>query len=199
MATRNAWLGVRNYRHVTNNQPILKGEFVKRKNAAAVAISLLVFPVFSMLAAQADAQNQVDGKLEVKGKPIAMTQVYAYAVEGFFDKKKQDVTVLFCDAAVPATAVRDYFARKALVDAGKLHCVQQVINAEKQVINFEVRDNRFGARQPGGGSTEHVFEARTFDGKTIAGRSRTKSPQTSFDDVPYAYDMTFSAAIEPKK
>jgi hypothetical protein len=62
-----------------------------------------------------------------------------------------------------------------------------------------VRDKRFGARPPGGGSTEHVFEAKTFDGRNIAGRSRTKSTQTSFDDVPYSYDVTFSAAIEPKK
>ena len=37
------------------------------------------------------------------------------------------------------------------------------------------------------------------DGKTIAGRARTKSPQKSFKDVPYTYDITFSAAIEPKK
>jgi len=50
-----------------------------------------------------------------------------------------------------------------------------------------------------GGSTEHVFEAQTFDGKTIAGRARTKGPQKSFKDVPYIYDITFSAAIEPKK
>ena len=34
------------------------------------------------------AQNQVEGKLEVDGKPVAITQVYAYAKEGFFDKKK---------------------------------------------------------------------------------------------------------------
>lgn len=145
------------------------------------------------------AQNHVEGKLVVNGKSVALTQVYAYAVEGFFDKKKQDVTVLFCDAPVSPAAIRDGFARQPMIDAGKLHCVQQVIDAEKQVINFEVRDKAFGGRAPGGGSTEHVFEAKTFDGKTIAGRSRTKSPQKSFDDIPYSYDITFSAAIEPKK
>jgi hypothetical protein len=51
----------------------------------------------------------------------------------------------------------------------------------------------------GGGSTYHVFEAKTFDGKIAAGRSRTTAPQKSFDDVPYSYDVTFSAAIEPMK
>ena len=164
-----------------------------------IATGAAACTLFALLAGGASGQSQVTGKLEVKGAPVALTQVYAYAVEGFFDKKQQDVTVLLCDVPVAPAAVRDSFARKALADAGKLHCVQQVINAEKQVINFEIRDNRFGDRPPGGGSTEHVFEAKTFDGKTIAGRSRTKGPQKSFDDVPYSYDITFSAPIEPKK
>jgi hypothetical protein len=170
----------------------------RRKAVERIAAGFLL-GVFALLAAPAIAQNRAEGKLEVNGKAVAITQVYAYAVEGFFDKKKQDVTVLLCDVPVPAAAVRDDFARKDLAAAGKLHCVQQVINTEKQVINFEVRDRAFGSRPPGGGSTEHVFEAKTFDAKTVAGRARTKSPQKSFDDVPYSYDITFSAAIEPKK
>ncbi len=145
------------------------------------------------------ALNRAEGKLAVDGQAVAITHVYAYATEGFFEKKKLDTVVLLCDAPVPAAAVHDVFARKALTDAGKLHCVHQVIDGEKQVINFEVRHDRFGSRQPGGGSTGHVFEAGTFDGKTIAGRVRTRSPQKSFDDVSYGYDITFSAAIEPKR
>jgi hypothetical protein len=140
-----------------------------------------------------------EGKLEVDGKPVAITQVYAYAKEGFFDKKKQDVVVLLCDGAVPAPAVRDVFAYKDLIATGKVHCVRQTIDADKQVINFDVGHQRFGSMGENGGSTEHVFEAQTFDGKTIAGRARTKGPQKSFKDVPYTYDITFSAAIEPKK
>ena len=145
------------------------------------------------------AQNQVEGKLEVDGKPVAITQVYAYAKEGFFDKKKQDVVVLLCDGAVPAPALRDVFAYKDLIATGKVHCVRQTIDADKQVINYDVGHQRFGSLGENGGSTEHVFEAKTFDGKTIAGRARTKSPQKSFKDVPYSYDITFSSAIEPKK
>lgn len=172
---------------------------MQRRNAAGLIVGGLLLSVFALLAAPVAAQNRAEGKLEVNGKAVAITQVYAYAVEGFFDKKKQDITVLLCDVPVPAAAVRDGFARRDLAAAGKLHCVQQIINTEKQVINFEVRHQAFGSSQPGGGSTEHVFEAKTFDGKTIAGRARTESPQKSFDDVPYSYDITFSAAIEPKK
>jgi hypothetical protein len=172
---------------------------MQRRNAVGRIAKGVLLGVIALLAAPAIAQNRAEGKLEVNGKAVAITQVYDYAVEGFFDKKKQDVTVLLCDVPVPATAVRDGFARKDLAAAGKLRCVQQIINTEKQVINFEVRDQAFGSRPPGGGSTEHVFEAKIFDGKTISGRARTKSPQKSFDDVPYSYDITFSAAIEPKK
>ena len=171
-----------------------------RKNIVRAWFAQIVaFSVVASWMTPLAAQNRVEGKLEVDGKPVAMTQVYAYAKEGFFDKKKQDVVVLLCDAAVPAPAVRDTFAYKDLVAAGKLHCVRQTIDADKHVINFDVGHQRFGSLGENGGSTEHVFEAQTFDGKTIAGRARTKGPQKSFKDVPYTYDITFSAAIEPKK
>jgi hypothetical protein len=154
---------------------------------------------FSLLTQHVAAEDRAKGELVVDGKTVAITQAYAYAEKGFFDNEKQDVVVLLCDAPVPPAAIRDSFARKELIDAGKLHCVEQVINSEKQVINFKVHDKSFGSRQPGGGSTEHVFDAKTFDGKTVAGRSYTKSQQKSFDDVPYSYDITFSTPIGPMK
>src|ERR1700682_4053797 len=160
---------------------------------------IVVLAVVASRMVPVEAQNRAEGKLDVEGKPVAITQVYAYAKEGFFDKKKQDVVVLLCDAAVPAPAVRDPFAYKDLVATGKVHCVRQTIDADKHVINFDVGHQRFGSMGENGGSTEHVFEAQTFDGKTIAGRARTKGPQKSFKDVPYTYDITFSAAIERKK
>lgn len=146
----------------------------------------------------ADAENSARGELVVDGKPVAITHVYAWAQKGFFDEKKQDVVVVMCDAVVPPEALRDHFARTDLVKAGKLRCVEQTIAADGQVINYKVEHARFGVPE-GGGSTEHVFEAKTFDGKIAAGRSRTRSPRKSFDDVPYSYDVTFSAAIEPLK
>jgi hypothetical protein len=144
------------------------------------------------------AENPVDGRLVVDGKAVRMTNVYAFAQKGFFDEEKQDVVVLFCDAPVPPAAVRDPFARNELVKGGKLHCVEQTIDEGGQVINFKVQHARFGVPE-GGGSTYHVFEPKTFDGKIAAGRSRTTAPQKSFDDVPYEYDITFQTAIEPKK
>ena len=144
----------------------------------------------------ADAEDLAKGTLVVEVKAIEITRVYAYARPGFFDKRKQDVVVLLCDAPVPAEAVRDVFGLAKLVDAGALHCVQQTINTEKQVINFEVRHKRF-SMPVSGGSSAHVFEAKTFSENTISGRARTTAPQKSFDDVPYSYDITFTAAFDP--
>jgi hypothetical protein len=159
------------------------------------AIGLVVLGAM-LVARRAAAKDQVRGQLVVDGKAVELTSVYAFATKGFFDEKKQDIVVVMCDAPVPPEALRDPFARMDLVKAGKLHCVEQTIDADKQVINYKVQHDRFGVPE-GGGSTYHVFEAKTFDGKTAAGRSRTTAPQKSFDDVPYSYDATFSAAIEP--
>jgi hypothetical protein len=155
--------------------------------------------VFSLFTQQAVAGDSAKGTLVVAGKTLEITQAYAYAEKGFFDDKKQDVVVLLCDAPVVPEAVRDFFTRKERIDSGTLHCVEQIIDSEKQVINFKIHDKDFGGRPPSGGSTEHVFDVTTFDGKTIAGRSFTKSQQMSFDDIPYSYDITFSAAIGPMK
>ena len=159
--------------------------------------SLMVASITFFCVGAAHAENHAQGNLTVDGKPTAITQVYAFAQKGFFDPAKDDVVLVMCDAVVPPAAIHDYMARSAIVKTGKLNCIEQTINSEKQVINYKVQTSRFG-KPEGGGSTEQVFDATTFDGKTVAGHAHTKSPQKSFDDVPYSYDITVSAAIEPK-
>ena len=160
------------------------------RKLAIVFLMIAISPLF--------AANEVKGVFTVGGKETKITQVYAFAEKGFFDPQKDDVVVLMCDAAVPPAGVRDYFERRDLVKAGKLHCVQQIINSENQVIQFKVEDSHFQMPESGG-STEQLFESKKRDAKTIAGRAYTRSEQKSFEDVPYTYDITFSAAIEPKK
>jgi len=168
---------------------------MKRSITGLFAVFLCI-AIFTLPAALAGAENKAKGKLTVDGKAVDITQVYAYAKPGFFDKKKQDVVVLMCDAPVTPETVQDVFAFDKLIDSGRLHCVQQTINTEKQVINFEVRHKRF--RIPvSGGSSYQVFEAKTFSDNTISGRARTTALQKSFDDVPYSYDITFSATFDP--
>lgn len=97
-----------------------------RENIVAIRVAqIAALGVIAALSAPAMAQNHAEGKLTVAGKTVAITQVYAYAQEGFFDKKKPDVVVLLCDAVVPPKTARDVFARHDLFVAGKAHCVQQ--------------------------------------------------------------------------
>ncbi len=144
------------------------------------------------------ARADVSGQFVVDGKPVKITHAYAYAEKGFFDPKKQDVVVVLCDAEVAPDVARDWMSRRELSKAGKLRCVEQIIDSDKKVINYKVQHERFKMPQ-GGGSTFHVFEATVFDGKTVAGRMRTTAPQKDFYDVPYSYDVTFSVPIAPLK
>ena len=161
-------------------------------------IFFFLFAACLLCGAIASAEDEVKGTFTVDGKAIQIVKVYAFAQKGFFDPAKDDVVVLMCDAAVPEPGIRDYFERRDLVKADKLHCVQQTINSEGQVINFKVEHSKFQMPESGG-STDQVFEKKTRDSKTIAGRAYTKSSQKSFEDIPYTYDITFTAAIAPKK
>ncbi len=161
---------------------------------AAIALGA----AFALLAGSTAARAEVAGQFVVDGKPIKITHAYAYATKGFFDPKTEDVVVVLCDAEVAPAAVHDFMARRQLSKAGKLRCIEQTIDKNKKVIGYKVQHERFKMPESGG-STYQVFEAKTFDGKTIAGRSRTTSPQKSFEDVPYTYDVTFSVPIEPLK
>ena len=59
-------------------------------------------------------QNAPTGKLTVSGQTTNLTQVYAYATEGFFDKEKDDTVVLLADRAVQDAQLRDGFALRRL-------------------------------------------------------------------------------------
>jgi hypothetical protein len=81
--------------------------------------------------------------------------------------------------------------------AGKLHCLEVTIDAAKAPISVTLRHSALKMPQSGGSSYE-VFEAKTFGGKTIAGRFYRRQQGMTFDDVPYTYDVTFEAPNAPK-
>jgi hypothetical protein len=155
------------------------------------------FALLAALPARA-GEGKAEGTLTVAGKPVKLAYAYAQAVEGFFDKKKDDVVVILSDVPLAGAALTDEFERRRLEKEGKLRSVEATFNADKQAINVTVRDKAFGGPPVSGGSTDDVFEAKTFDGKTAAGRLSRKKPGKSFDDVPYTFDVTFSAPISPK-
>jgi hypothetical protein len=73
-----------------------------------------------------------------------------------------------------------------------VHCVQQIVNADKQVINFEL-----GTSVSSGVGRRRLDRPRLR--RTKLRRQDDREPQQSFDDALYRYDITFSASIEPKK
>ena len=59
---------------------------MREKIVRKQVVKILVLGVAAWWMLPAAAQNRAEGKLDVDGKPVAITQVYAYAKEGFFDK-----------------------------------------------------------------------------------------------------------------
>lgn len=170
----------------------------KAPTANSVAI-FLCLATYGLTASPPAAANATNGTLTVDGKPVQITNAYAY-VDKTFNEGKDAVVIVLSDAPVPGDAVQDNYARKKLVESGTLHYVELMVGSDKKAIHYEVQHNRFGVMmQPGGDDSDHVFEATTLDGTTITGRTRTTSSQKSFDDVPYSYDITFSARIAPAK
>ena len=166
---------------------------------AANRVAVLLCLAFGLAAAPLAAQESAKGELLVGGEKAGITHAYAYADKNF-STGEDTVVVVLTDAPLPADAVQDEVARKKLVAAGTLHYVEVLLDAKKQALHYEVQHQRFGMMmEPGGGDGDHVVEVKTFDGKTVAGRARTMSAQQSLDDVPYAYDITFTAPVAPRK
>ena len=157
-------------------------------------LCLVAFGLWTPVAMAADSAA---GKLVAGGKAVELKHVYAY--EEKTSEGKDAVVVLLTDTAVPPAAVQNSYARQKLVRAGTLHYVELFIASGKQV-HYEVQHQRFGyLMQPGGDDSEHILEMKAGGGKTVAGHARTTGTQKSVDDVPYNYDVTFSAAVAAAK
>ncbi|MEO8027055.1 MAG: hypothetical protein ABI823_11300 [Bryobacteraceae bacterium] len=153
--------------------------------------------LFFAVLAIAAAQNSVDGSLTVGGKLTKLTQAYAFAAQGFFDKDKNDTIVLLTNLPLTEAQVRDEFALRRLAREGKMCFVRETINPAGQIINFSVGHTAF-RMSPSGGSTDHLFKGKQ-DGKIISGKVYTSRSQKSFEDVKYEYSATFKANILPRK
>jgi hypothetical protein len=161
---------------------------------------ILVICTFCLVASAGTVfadDGKAEGQLTVAGKQIKLAFAYASAQPGFFDKTREDVRVILSDVPLTAKALDDDFERIDMAKAGKLHCVELTIDQEKQPISVTVRHEAFKV-SVSGGSTEDVFEAKTFDGKVIDGRIYRKSPGKSFEDIEYTYDVTFKVTITHK-
>jgi hypothetical protein len=145
----------------------------------------------------AAAEGKAEGTLTINGTTTNVKYAYASAGPGFFDKTKEDVTVIVSDVPLDAKALEDQFERIHMADAGKLHAFEITIDAEGKPISTAFRHNGFKGPSPSGLSSEDVFTEKTFDGKTVDGRYKSAKQKEFFGNT-YAFDVTFRAEITRK-
>jgi len=126
------------------------------------------------LPALSQSAGKADGSYTVGDKTTNLTYAYAMAKKGFFDETKEDVTVILSDVALSPSALADQFERMHMAADGKLHALELTVNSEKQVTSGTLLHEAF-AKYQGSVSVAgmHQFDAKTFDGKTIAGKRRS--------------------------
>ena len=166
------------------------------KSGARVLFTGFLLAV-AAVAPRAAAEGKADGKITVNGKSTEMKYAYAFAGPGFFDKTKEDVTVIVSDVPLDPKALEDEFERIHMADAGKLHAFEITLDADQKPISTSFRHNGFTKASPSGLSSEDVFEKKTFDGKTVEGRYRSAKPHEFFGNT-YSFDVSFKADIARK-
>ena len=95
------------------------------------------------------AEGKAEGKLTVAGKSTVVKYAYASAGPGFFDKTKEDVTVIVSDVPLDAKALEDEFERMKMADAGKLHAFEITIDAEGKPISTAMNGVVYMAKEDG--------------------------------------------------
>jgi hypothetical protein len=144
----------------------------------------------------AAAEGKAEGKLTVAGKATAVKYAYASAGPGFFDKTKEDVTVIVSDVPLDAKALEDVFERMKMAETGRLHAFEITFGADGTPISTSFQHDAFKV-SPSGLSSEDVFVKKVFDGKTIEGSYRSAKPHEFFGTT-YSFDVTFKADITRK-
>ena len=158
---------------------------------------ILAAGVAAMAPRVAAAEGKAEGKLTVAGKSTDVKYAYASAGPGFFDKTKEDVTVIVSDVPLDAKALEDEFERMKMADAGKLHAFEITFGADATPISTSFRHNGFTKASPSGLSSEDVFVKKVFDAKTIEGSYKSAKPHEFFGTT-YSFDVTFKADITRK-
>ena len=147
------------------------------------------------LSLAAQEAGKAEGTFTVNGKTSKIAYAYAMAQKGFFDDKKEDVLVVLSDVPLTPAALDDQFERMKMAREGKLHSVEIRINSDKQPISGMMCHEAFTEFQGSvSASGMHQFDAKTFDGKTVAGKLATSRP-SDFQKIPFAYAVTFEAAL----
>jgi hypothetical protein len=134
----------------------------------------------------------VTGALSLNGAPVTISHVYASAQPGFFDKKDEDVRLLFSDVPLSDEDRADVFALIHLGRDGQAHILEIVLDKDGQPISGSIYAKEFDGQVSVTGM--HRFERERFERAAIAGRVYMNAPH-EFRDVAFQYDLRFSAPI----
>jgi hypothetical protein len=148
--------------------------------------------------------DEVSGSFTVKGKTTTFQHVSCYWKPNFFDQAKKDLFVLLSDTPIPSGSIPkddDGISKIAsLVREGKIHALELHLSpVTRRLDEAENAAVYHVGLSPGrhGMSGMHVFEARTFDARTVEATSRTEKEE---DDggVRWRYDVHFRVAVPPQ-
>jgi hypothetical protein len=167
-----------------------------RTNCLVIPLALITLAATALAARQGAAT--ASGTFTVAGKAAKINHVYASSGPGFFDKSKTDTTVVLSDIELTPAQLADQFALVELANAGKVHAIVLVIDAEKQIISCQMHDQAFKMSASTAGSN-NKFDATTFTKTRIAGKAYTVKPDTfGSKDVPFEFSVTFDAPVRAK-
>jgi len=145
------------------------------------------------LASQASGrEGTATGTLSLNGVPAALSHVYASAQPGFFDKKTEDIRLLFSDVPLSDDDRADAFALIHLGRDGKARILEIVLDKDGEAISGSICAKEFDGQVSVTGM--HRFERERFEHAAIAGRMYMDAPH-EFRNVTFQYDLRFSAPI----
>ena len=160
-------------------------------------LSLSVLIAATIVAMPAAADGTATGTFTVKGKATTMTHAYAMSRPNPMDKTKKAIRLVLSDVAIDAKTLADPtpFGIGDLSKAGKLHAIDTEISLpDKAVLGNMLYDAAFKMSSVSVSGTNYKLTVKTLTATSISGRLYTEKPD-DFNDVPFAFDVTFTAPI----
>ena len=166
----------------------------KTFRSPSAILALGVFTAAAAIAASPAEEGTAAGTLKVGTATTPLAHAYARAEKGFFDKKKEDIRVILTDVALPESALADEFERHHLAEAGKLHGIEVVIDAQKQPIAGVILHAFTKSQGFISVTGMHRFQQKTFNATTVEGTLAMEGP-SEFQGTTFQYSASFRAPV----
>ena len=161
------------------------------------SITLVLAAAVALMAAE---DGTATGTFTVKGKVTKMAFAYATSMSNPMDSKKQAIRLILTDVALTPKTLADPspFSLMDLTAAGKLHGVSAGISlADKSVFTTSLYDAGFKMSSVSVAGSNIKLEVNTLTATSISGRLYTEKAD-DFNDVPFEFNITFTAPISKK-